>query len=85
MLQDSIKSIMTSRVISVLPDTPISVAIDIILSNNFNGSCFGIHVYRDIEKSFDTFLSSAAKRFFNCSDDDLSFDALFSFEVLKNG
>ncbi len=36
-LQDSVKSLMSSRVISVLPDTLILVAIDIILTNNFNG------------------------------------------------
>lgn len=35
--QDSVKSLMNSRVISVLPDTPIKIAIDILLSNNFNG------------------------------------------------
>ena len=35
--QDSVKSLMNSRVISVLPDTPIIVAIDILLTNNFNG------------------------------------------------
>lgn len=35
--QDSVKSLMNPRVISVLPDTPIKTAIDILLSNNFNG------------------------------------------------
>ena len=38
--QDSVKSLMNlmnPRVISVLPDTPIITAIDILLSNNFNG------------------------------------------------
>ena len=35
--QDSVKSLMSSRVISVLPGTPVLMAIDIILSNNFNG------------------------------------------------
>lgn len=35
--QDSVKSLMNSRVISVLPDTPIVVAIDILLTNNYNG------------------------------------------------
>lgn len=37
MNQDSVKSLMNPRVISVLPDTPIKTAIDILLSNNFNG------------------------------------------------
>ncbi|MDP3697239.1 MAG: CBS domain-containing protein [Candidatus Taylorbacteria bacterium] len=37
MSQDSVKSLMNSRVISVLPETPVITAIDIILSNNFNG------------------------------------------------
>ena len=36
-LQDSVKSLMNSRVISVLPETSILVAIDIILTNNFSG------------------------------------------------
>ena len=37
MPQDSVKSLMNPRVISVLPETPVITAIDIILSNNFNG------------------------------------------------
>lgn len=37
MAEDSVKSLMNSRVISVLPDTPIKTAIDILLSNNFSG------------------------------------------------
>jgi CBS-domain-containing membrane protein len=37
MEQDSVKSLMTNQVVSVLPETPILVAIDIILSNNYNG------------------------------------------------
>ena len=36
-LQDSVKSLMNSRVISVLSDTPVLIAIDIILTNRFNG------------------------------------------------
>lgn len=36
-MEDSVKSLMNSRVISVLATTPILVAIDIILTNNFNG------------------------------------------------
>lgn len=36
-MQDSVKSLMSSNVISVLPETSIITAIDIILSNNFNG------------------------------------------------
>lgn len=35
--QDSVKSLMNPRVISVLPETPILIAIDILLSNNYNG------------------------------------------------
>ena len=35
--QDSVKSLMNPRVISVLPDTPIVTAIDILLSNNYSG------------------------------------------------
>lgn len=35
--QDSVKSLMNPRVISVLSDTPIVTAIDILLTNNFNG------------------------------------------------
>src|SRR3989344_1371871 len=37
MNQGSVKSLMNSRVISILPETPILTAIDIILSSNFNG------------------------------------------------
>lgn len=37
MSQDSVKSLMNPRVISVLPETSIITVIDIILSNNFNG------------------------------------------------
>lgn len=37
MAEDSVKSLMNSRVISVLPDTSIKAAIDILLGNNFNG------------------------------------------------
>lgn len=36
-MEDSVKSLMNPRVISVLATTPILVAIDIILTNNFNG------------------------------------------------
>ena len=36
-MEDSVKSLMNSKVISVLSNTPILVAIDIILTNNFNG------------------------------------------------
>ena len=36
-LQDSVKSLMNPGVISVLSNTPVLVAIDIILSNRFNG------------------------------------------------
>jgi CBS domain-containing protein len=35
--QDSVRSLMSSRVISVPPSMPILAAIDIILSNNYNG------------------------------------------------
>lgn len=37
MPQDSVKSLMNPRVISVLPETSVITVIDIILSNNFNG------------------------------------------------
>src|SRR3989338_1060807 len=37
MSQDSVKSLMNPGVISVLPDTSVLTAIDIILTNNFNG------------------------------------------------
>ena len=37
MVSDSVKSLMNSRVISVLPETPVLAAIDILLSNNYNG------------------------------------------------
>ncbi len=37
MSQDSVKTLMTSGVISVLTDTSILTAIDIILTNKFNG------------------------------------------------
>lgn len=37
MSQDSVTLLMNSRVISVLPDTPILAAIDILLTNNYNG------------------------------------------------
>lgn len=37
MAQDSVKSLMNSRVISVLSETSVITAIDIILSNNYNG------------------------------------------------
>lgn len=37
MNQDSVKSLMSSTVISILPETPVLTAIDIILTNNFNG------------------------------------------------
>ncbi len=36
-LQDSVKSLMSSNVISVLAETPIAAAMDILLSNNYNG------------------------------------------------
>lgn len=35
--ENSVRSLMSSRVISVLPDTPIVTAIDILLSNNYSG------------------------------------------------
>lgn len=37
MPQDSVKSLMSSKVISVLAETPIMIAMDILLSNNYNG------------------------------------------------
>jgi CBS domain-containing protein len=37
MEQDSVKSLMNPQVMSVLPGTPILTAIDILLSNNYNG------------------------------------------------
>lgn len=37
MAQDSVKSLMNPRVISVLPETTVLAAIDIILTSNFNG------------------------------------------------
>lgn len=37
MAQDSVKSLMNTMVISVLPETSVLTAIDIILTNNFNG------------------------------------------------
>lgn len=36
-MEDSVKSLMNSQVISVLPSTPILMTIDIIINNNFNG------------------------------------------------
>ena len=36
-LKDSVASLMNPRVISVLANTPILAAIDIVLSNNYNG------------------------------------------------
>jgi len=37
MSQGSVKSLMNPRVISVLPETSVLVAIDIVLANNFSG------------------------------------------------